>query len=292
MSTKSLIVDYDFATGKTCEHESDQSAKDFMLLGGSGVYTTMRTACNGQRVFLLTDHMQRISNSYKQVLGSTLEPNYWRSLLLPLLKRGLSKVHGESKITVLVGKENLQVQFIELNRPTDSHCWIRLISGHREDPEAKDLKWVHKRERLEQLIKPPVNEVVLVSWNEKRFFEGLSSNFFAVRQIATDSVPTFRNYKVISAPLNSVLLGTIMKLVLRICEEDAISVEFVPQLEPELWAGAFVTSTSRLVLPIENIVFGDDGQYEQRLSRDNPLVMHLKLRVEQLMTEQSEVVYK
>ncbi|KAJ1870007.1 cytosolic leucyl tRNA synthetase [Coemansia sp. RSA 990] len=291
-SSMSEEENYDFATGKTCEHESDQSAKDFMLLGGSGVYTAMRTACNGQRVFLLSDHMQRITNSYKQVLGSTLEPSYWRSLLLPILKRGLGRVQGESKITVLVGKENLRVQFTELKAQADSHCWVRLIRGHREDPEAKDLKWVHKRERLEQLIKPPVNEVVLVNWDEKRFFEGLSSNFFAVRQAATYSVPEFRNYKLVSAPLSSVLLGTIMKLVLRICEEDGISVEFVPQLEPELWAGAFVTSTSRLVLPIENVVFGDDGQHEQRLSRDNPLVMHLKLRVEQLMAEQSEVVYK
>ncbi|KAJ2668076.1 hypothetical protein IWW42_005480 [Coemansia sp. RSA 1085] len=289
-SSMSEEENYDFATGKTCEHESDQSAKDFMLLGGSGVYTAMRTACNGQRVFLLSDHMQRITNSYKQVLGSTLEPSYWRSLLLPILKRGLGRVQGESKITVLVGKENLRVQFTELKAQADSHCWVRLIRGHREDPEAKDLKWVHKRERLEQLIKPPVNEVVLVNWDEKRFFEGLSSNFFAVRQAATYSVPEFRNYKLVSAPLSSVLLGTIMKLVLRICEEDGISVEFVPQLEPELWAGAFVTSTSRLVLPIENVVFGDDGQHEQRLSRDNPLVMHLKLRVEQLMAEQSEVM--
>ncbi|KAJ2134852.1 hypothetical protein IW136_004496, partial [Coemansia sp. RSA 678] len=126
MSTKSLILDYDFASGKTCEHESDQSAKEFMLLGGSGVYTGMRTVNNGRRVFLFDDHLQRLSNSHRQVLGGTHAPQYWRTLLMPLLKRGLSSVRGESKITVLVGRECLRVQFVALHGPSSANCWVRL----------------------------------------------------------------------------------------------------------------------------------------------------------------------
>ncbi|KAJ2823686.1 hypothetical protein IWW50_003669, partial [Coemansia erecta] len=139
MSTTSLILDHDFASGKTCSHDSDLSAKDFMLLGGNGVYTAMRTVSNGRRVFLFDDHLQRLSNSHRQVLGGTYDPQHWRGLLMPLLKRGLSQVRGESKITVLVGRENLRVQFVALHGPGSQSCWVRFVSGHREDPEAKDL---------------------------------------------------------------------------------------------------------------------------------------------------------
>ncbi|KAJ2500694.1 hypothetical protein GGH96_002550 [Coemansia sp. RSA 1972] len=285
MSTKSLILDYDFASGKTCEHDSDQSAKEFMLLGGSGVYTGMRTVSNGRRVFLFDDHLQRLSNSHRQVLGGTFEPQYWRTLLMPLLKRGLNSVCGESKITVLVGRESLRVQFVALHGPSRANCWVRFVSGHRDDPEAKDLKWVHERESLEQLIVAPVNEVVLVSWSTRRFYEGLSSNFFAVRRAG--EADGFRGYELVSAPLDTVLLGTIMKLVLDICQRDGIAVVYEPMVELEQWAGAFVTSTSRLVLPVERIVYGEN---EQRVDADNPLVMHLKRSVEHMTTEKSELI--
>ncbi|KAJ1833273.1 hypothetical protein LPJ63_002898 [Coemansia sp. RSA 2711] len=284
MSTRSLVLDYDFASGKTAAHRSDLSAKDFMLLGGSGVYTAMRTVCGGRRIFLFDDHMQRLSNSHRQVMGGHHEPQYWRELLSPVLRNGLSQVTGESKITVLVGQDRVRVQFATLHGPTSRHCWVRLIDGHREHPEAKDLRWVHEREALERLIAPPVNEVVLVSWHDRRFYEGLSSNFFAVRRVGTGRDPAFRNFELVSAPLDSVLLGTIMKLVLRICERDGIAVAYEPWLELEQWSGAFVTSTSRLVLPVERIVH---GEHEQRVDGDNPLVDHLRQSVELMMVEQS-----
>ncbi|KAJ2630745.1 hypothetical protein IW137_004939, partial [Coemansia sp. RSA 1287] len=76
-------------------------------------------------------------------------------------------------------------------------------------------------------------------------------------------------------------------LVLDICQRDGIAVVYEPAVELEQWAGAFVTSTSRLVLPVERIVYGEN---EQCVDADNPLIMHLKRSVEHLTTEKSELI--
>ncbi|PIA17963.1 D-aminoacid aminotransferase-like PLP-dependent enzyme [Coemansia reversa NRRL 1564] len=299
MQATTVVVDYNYASGKTTIHDSQQSAKEFMLNGGSGIYTAMRTVSNGRRVFLFEDHMQRIVNSYKMVLADGQHGNntveQWSALLRPLIRRGLNMYagDGESKITVLVGKCGVHIQLAKLQEPSSASCWVRFIGGKRDHPEAKDLQWVHEREVLERLIVPPINEVVLVDSAEdvqdSRFYEGTSSNFFAVRRLRgqEEQQSTFINYELISAPLDSVLLGTVMKLVLRICEADGIPVRHQPLVELGIWEGAFVTSTSRLVLPVETITYGDDGQMSQKLDAENPLVMHLRERVLNMARERS-----
>ncbi|KAJ2083561.1 hypothetical protein H4R24_000724 [Coemansia sp. RSA 988] len=298
MKTTTVVVDYDYASGKTSTHDSVQSAKEFMLHGGSGIYTAMRTVSNRRRVFLFEDHMQRIVNSYKMVLADGQHSNntveYWSTLLGPLIRHGLNMYsgNGENKITVLVGKNGVQIQLAKLQEPDGASCWVRFVGGKRDHPEAKDLQWVHEREVLEQLIVSPINEVVLVDSAENvrgsRFYEGTSSNFFAVRRISDKGQQqqlTFKDYELVSAPLDSVLLGTVMKLVLRICETDKIPVRYQPLVELDAWEGAFVSSTSRLVLPVGGIAFGDNGQMSQKLDAENPLVMHLRERVLHMATE-------
>jgi branched-subunit amino acid aminotransferase/4-amino-4-deoxychorismate lyase len=66
-------------------------------------------------------------------------------------------------------------------------------------------------------------------------YEGLSSNFFAFDK---------QSQSVVTAPLNSVLQGTILKVVLAVCEKQKIPIEFkFPNLkEIDHWEGAFITS--------------------------------------------------
>ncbi|KAJ2716234.1 hypothetical protein H4R19_000761 [Coemansia spiralis] len=264
----------------------------------------MRTVCDGQRVFLFNYHLQRIVDSHRIVLADSAQQapandaQHWDALLRPLLRRGLALAgHGESKITVLVGATGVRLQFAPLQAPCAlPACWVRFVSGRREHPEAKNLEWVHEREALEQLIVPPISDVVMVedaccADAPVRFYEGTSSNFFAVRRITThDRQPEYRNYELLAAPRDSVLLGTVMRLVLRICERDGIGVVHGAGARMDEWAGAFVSSTSRLVLPVERVLYGSSGEHWWPLDGANPLVIHLRDSVLCMATEQSVAI--
>ncbi|KAJ2507523.1 hypothetical protein IWW47_001064 [Coemansia sp. RSA 2052] len=312
MSTKqSLILDYNYATSQVTEHESEMSASEFMLSGGDGIYTAMRTVCHGTRLFLFDDHLQRICKSHSVMLSKEqgdgmkdwqqLDTEYWRGLLAPLIRRGLNRFgqccgEQDSKITVLVDRHRVAVQFVRLLGPNgvNPSCWVKFVSGRRDHPEAKSLQWVHDREALEQFIVPPINEVVLIEHDSRdgplRFYEGLSSNFFVTRRVSADKQPKYLNFQLLSAPLDSVLLGTIMKLVLLICERDGISVRYAPEFDAlESWNGAFVSSTSRLVLPVSNVVYGDDNR-QHLLDASDPLIEHLRDSVRSMAREKSTKV--
>ncbi|KAJ2747730.1 hypothetical protein GGI20_000200 [Coemansia sp. BCRC 34301] len=313
MSTKqSLILDYHYATSQVTEYDSEMSASEFMLSGGDGIYTAMRTVCHGTRLFLFDDHLQRICKSHSVMLSKEpandvkhgqqqLDTEYWRGLLAPLIRRGLSRFsqscgEQDSKITVLVDRHRVAIQFVRLLGPNgvNPSCWVKFVSGRRDHPEAKSLQWVHDREALEQLIIPPINEVVLIEHDSKggplRFYEGLSSNFFVTRRISTDRQPEYLNFQLISAPLDSVLLGTVMKLVLLICERDGIGVRYAPEFDAlESWNGAFVSSTSRLVLPVSNVIYGGDSR-QHSLDASDPLITHLRDSVRSMAREKSTEV--
>lgn len=95
------------------------------------------------------------------------------------------------------------------------------------------------RKRLEESKAVDSNEVILMD-EAGRLYEGLSSNFFVIRP--DNSIQT--------APLASVLPGTIMK---RILTEETVVFEYPLVGEAGEWLGAFITSTSRLILPIHQI---------------------------------------
>jgi hypothetical protein len=126
-------------------------------------------------------------------------------------------------------------------------------------------------------MQPGFNEIILSDSHTHNFYEGLSSNFFAVVYNPDKKEPL-----VITAPLHYVLEGTILKIVKMVCERDKIDFQFwFPNAnDADQWEGAFITSklfrfyrstsvitdinlslfisgTSRLVLPIELIKFRD-----------------------------------
>ena len=75
-------------------------------------------------------------------------------------------------------------------------------------------------------------------------YEGLSSNFFVIR--SDGSLQT--------APIDSVLVGTVMKRALNDWKCSEIVFEHPKISEIDTWKGAFITSTSRLILPIDKII--------------------------------------
>lgn len=132
---------------------------------------------------------------------------------------------------------------------------VQMKIYEREDPEVKSLEWMQKKSELEKSMENKFEETLLVSGNGNEVYEGLSSNFFAVR-----------NGNVYIAPEGTILLGTIMTHVLEACEKLNIPVIREPPSLKYLheWSSCFITSTSRLVLPIQRICFPDHPSINEK----------------------------
>lgn len=100
---------------------------------------------------------------------------------------------------------------------------------------------------MEQAKLKDVNEVILTD-DSGRLYEGMSSNFFAVRT-KQDGSPVL-----ISAPLEHILLGTVMKIVMSVCEQHNIPIEWsfpcIQDARAGKWDGCFITSM--LCMPIRD----------------------------------------
>lgn len=126
----------------------------------------------------------------------------------------------------------------------------RILNGSSK-PETNGLsKFSIFRDRkiLEDSKLPESNEIIL-SDAEGNLHEGLSSNFFVIR--SDGSLQT--------APIDSILVGTVMKRVLDHWKCSEIVFEHPKISEIDTWKGAFITSTSRLILPIDKII-NDKGK--------------------------------
>jgi branched-subunit amino acid aminotransferase/4-amino-4-deoxychorismate lyase len=155
---------------------------------------------------------------------------------------------------------------------------------------AKDTQWLRDRRSLEQL-QGDANEVVLAS-ADGTLLEGLQSNFYAVVAGRPGLCTALRP---------EVLPGTVRRLVQRLCARDGILVDgagasvadlayggsgvfFVcvsvilvvgnPRMHSRT-AGAFLTSTSRLVLPIDELHVYPDAQ-----EAGAPVLPYLKIALD------------
>ncbi|KAG0072673.1 hypothetical protein BGZ90_011841 [Linnemannia elongata] len=256
-----------------------------------GAYTGMRTF-DKLGIMDFTGHTTRLANSLQQihfpgqgaetsVVDSNVEAAAATKGLAPLrslevmkeetmnlVKAGLKFYYknrtddvlgsaDETKVTVLCtwDPENqeptLIAHFEPLKTPTTLRCKVEVHGSPRHHATAKDSQWVKRDRRgLEASLDKDSNEALLVDNSTQDIYEGLSSNFFAFDRARRT---------ILTAPLNSVLQGTILKVVMNVCNNENIPVEFkFPNLkEAHEWEGAFITSTSRLVLPIEKLVMPD-----------------------------------
>lgn len=190
---------------------------------------------------------------------ATLEP-----LLLPLLRSSLRKYHDavgrhDARLTVLVTYDPSRDDVITATHvaalPDVNHAGSAVtcdVAGApRNAAAAKDSQWVRDRAALEALKSRDANELLLCDAATGDIYEGLTSNFFAVD--ARGAIET--------APDGDVLAGTMRALALGRCAEIGISVRHRhPNVaEAATWRGAFITSTSRGVMPVGRIRILETG---------------------------------
>ncbi|ORZ03876.1 aminotransferase [Syncephalastrum racemosum] len=254
-------------------NDTDTDSNQFILQQPRGAYTGMRTL-DRTSIVAFSSHVKRLTTSLSLMtfpangaesaditdqLAPFRDTDSLTHSLKDLLRIGLQTFRQrypeyEAKVSVLIAYD------FKINTP---RCWAHFSPLHAPPPDAyvhvvaeekaratpvvKDSQWVRDRAGLERAKPTEINEVVLTD-ADGHIYEGMASNFFAVCANPT---------RLVCAPLDHILLGTVMKIVMTVCEQKKIPIEWVfPKLSDAragTWEGCFLTSTSRLLLPIEAI---------------------------------------
>ena len=241
-----------------------------------GAYTTARTTGGGRCVFELGFHLQRLVDS-SLLMDLRVDGDALKQRVMETLRRGVEAYlrkmpsHGDSadaddssstddrelKLTVLVcDARDVHVHVSPLGpRKAPGPVRVEIRGAPRANAAAKDSEWVTERKKL---AKPDdVNELVLEA--SGALYEGLSSNFFALMD---GTLYTAGDH---------VLMGSVRESVLRQAASLGIPVILdAPRLDDlPRWEAAFVSSTSRMLLPVDELTVrrGGDGGDDECITR-------------------------
>ncbi|KNC87612.1 hypothetical protein SARC_00312 [Sphaeroforma arctica JP610] len=217
---------------------SPVSPQAFLETAPKGAYTVGRTV-DYETVFEFEMHVQRMVTSislmdkdgkhniqnrnwHVQAMEKATDSTFMRNYMKKDMKQAIQHFSANS------AKKVAEVQ-----------CAIK----SRTNPNAKDSAWVRERKALDDNKPDDVDEILLLS-STGEISEGMSSNFFCMHK-----------GELFTADGEDVLRGTVRALVLQVCQGLGITVRYKsPNItEASDWSGCFVTSTSRLVLPIDTL---------------------------------------
>lgn len=243
------------------------------LAEGKGVYTTMRSV-HRSSIFSFDQHMQRLALVGRAVdpnNGTTFSTEEIEALVLPAIKQEMEafaarmrdgemklvvglRVRGAASQTGRVALSDVEVCVAAepLGEPATPTVAAECAEGARQNPTVKHADWIEQRRVFEQRMRRDCNEVVLVE--NGQLLEGLSSNFALLDDSGT----------LYTAPADSVLEGTVLQLVLQVCSESGIPVvrrcPTLSQIKDCSCASVFITSTSRLALPVHTLYLPDGSE--------------------------------
>ena len=212
-----------------------------------GAYTSFRTY-DSFGVLRLTKHLDRLEETAK-LAGFTIKLD--RGSLIETLIALLAVSRSEEKkirITIDLEKNigDIYIAMEPLKVPAPEKyaqgILCRTAEAHRDNPKAKLSNFLSRAENIRGQEQGEFDEILMFT-AEGNLLEGLSSNFYG---IIGDTICTAEE---------GVLSGTTRDFVLKIAEKLNIPVKLQPvklrdidQLDE-----AFITSTSRGVLPIRMI---------------------------------------
>lgn len=223
-----------------------------VIYGAFGVYESIQL-CQGV-IFLLDRHLERLRESAAAIdldlpagpatIGQwtrqVTAANHCQDALLRLFALGPSAQNGPEVFIWPEPPRRLPPQVFEQGVGAVSY------HGERALPQAKSLNTLVNHLAKTRALRAGEHEGVLVDRNDC-VTEGSSSNLFIVQQEV-----------LLSAPPESVLTGVTQLLVLELAAQLGVPVarQPLPLAERGRWDEAFLTSTSRHVLPLVRL----DGQ--------------------------------
>lgn len=215
--------------------------------------------------------------------------------LLPLLQEPLSWATGEpcaSRDEVcahLLSQSTLLVTHaIPLPSRRAPPVIVHVGGAPRHNAAAKDSEWVRQRVSLEAAKPAHVEEMLLMDEGSGAVLEGTQTNFFAI-------LPS----GVVQTAGEGVLHGTVRRIVLEVCAQEGIQVQLeAPTIsEAHTWQSAFLSSTSRLVLPLDQVHYRDtrggrEGMQQQILdTAQGSVVRRIEEGVRQAVASHSVDVF-
>ena len=208
-----------------------------------GFYTTFSTLSNATRVLGLHMHLQRLYvPAVEQSIRPSVEEPLLRKQIADLVKINLPH---ESRVRLILSKKDGAIYVLtQPFEPLAKHIYekgVRVITADlaRNSPNIKDTGFISSSVDQRKLVGGDVFEVLLAK--NGKILEGMTSNFYGIR-----------GNTLITAQ-RGILPGVTRRVVLRLARGDGMSVEYRAPTVGEKLDEAFLTSSSRGVVPIVSI---------------------------------------
>jgi branched-chain amino acid aminotransferase len=215
-----------------------------------GFYTTFSTLSNGEKVLGLRAHLQRLYiPAFELGLMPSVDESTLRLRIADLARMNLPK---ESRIRVILTKDKgviyVGIQPFEALPDSVYRDGVHVITSSvsRSDPRIKGTDFIAKSAEQRKLVKGGVFEILLT--HNGNILEGMTSNFYAVRG------------KTLVTARSGVLLGVTRRVALRLARGEGMPIEYRSPKVGEKFNEAFLTSSSRGVVPIVSIDQSPVGQ--------------------------------
>ncbi|MCZ2127199.1 MAG: aminotransferase class IV [Anaerolineales bacterium] len=222
---------------------SAASLDDMTRQLADGFYTTFSTLAQGTRVLGLKAHLRRLYQPAEEIgLRPPLSENELRGQIAALTRVNLP---DESRVRVILTKDKGALYIgVQAFKPLPKEIYeegVKVVSAEmtRHDPRIKDSGFISVSAEQRKLLSKDIFEVLLTK--NGKVYEGMTSNFYVVR-----------GEKIITAR-RGILLGVTRKIALKLARGQGLSVAYRPPILSENFDEAFLTSSSRGVVPIVSI---------------------------------------
>jgi branched-chain amino acid aminotransferase len=208
-----------------------------------GFYTTFTTLAGGTKVFGLQSHLDRLYVPARELgLNPRVEERILREQIALLVKQNLPK---ESRVRIILAKDSGAIHVgIQYSEPPPEIIYSRGVNVittemARKSPDVKDSGFIASSSFERRQIGSSVFEVLMTK--NGRVLEGMTSNFYGIKQ------------KTIITANRGILPGVTRKAVLKLAKGQGMSIKYRAPRINENFSEAFLTSSSRGVVPIISI---------------------------------------
>lgn len=231
----------------------DTSASSLDLFTASladGFYTTFSSLANGTKALGLKSHLQRL---YEPAEKMNLKPSAdEKTLREQIAKLAHENLPNESRIRLILTKDTgdiyIAIQPFEPLPPSVYQHGVHVATSQitRHDPRIKGTDFIAQSQAQRKLLNKDVFEILLTK--NGKIYEGMTSNFYAIKYVGARS-----SRPLLITAQRGILLGVTRKAVLKLARGLGLSIQYRAPLIHESYNEAFLTSSSRGVVPIVSI---------------------------------------
>lgn len=212
-----------------------------------GFYTTFSTLSGGTRVLGLQAHLHRLYVPAAEMgLRPSVDEKTLRQRMGELTRENLPQ---ETRIRLILAKDTGDVYvgyqpFIPVPEAV-YRDGVHAVTADmaRNDPRIKGTDFITQSAEQRKLVKGDIYEILLV--HKGKILEGMTSNFYGVKYSKPqDNLVTAQK---------GILLGVTRRVVLRLARGQGMSIVYRSPRVDEYLDEAFLTSSSRGVVPIVSI---------------------------------------